>query len=776
MAQTIKHRRGKLESVKDITPINGELIIASGSDLSVHQEGLLFVGVEGNVLTPANKVFTGSAAIDVTGNDYDHSIDGVPYYDTDDKKLIILGHGGNTDVEITHSVVDFKGSGIVSSSAQVSELAGINNSQITLNAGDGLEFSSGDGVFTLNQGSAEAFTIQLDLDSDGGLEFDSNEVRIKLDGNTIDRTSSGIKLSDENLNASLNSFTGSTNLTIAGETVAINGGTVTLAAMTNGSGIVSSSAAMEALINDSFAAAVVSEIDDDEIPIAKLSQDAITIGGTSVTLGNTLSNQALLEEVVGGTGIQSGSGDISGVTAGSGITGGGNSGTVVVALDSGSIAGDGLTAKSNGSGLDINASDFTGDGLEVNSSDIRIKLDGSTIDRSSDGIKLSDENLNTSLNAFTASAGDVVTLDVGIDNNNVLQANANVTDNDFLRIDGTQVEGRTAAQVKSDIGLGNVENTAISTFAGSANITTVGTIGTGTWQGTAIDKAYLDDEVLNTSLNSFTASNANTSLNSFTASAGDVVTLDVGIGNNNVLQATSDVADDDFLRVNGTKIEGRSASELLSDIGAQAALSSTSITIGDSTISLGGTDTTLTGLTDIDMTAADHTIFNGVGANTLTLGASTTDIVIAGNLTVSGTRTIVNTTTVQYDDNILELNGSGTANGGLHVRDAEGGTTVTGSLIWDTGEDYWSAGPVGSEKELARLNASPTNNTVLKSNSSGLLVDSALSDDGTAVTISSDLIISGLTASQIVVTNGSKQLTSSTDISSLTLTLDGGQF
>ena len=776
MAQTIKHRRGKLESVKDITPINGELIIASGSDLSVHQEGLLFVGVEGNVLTPANKVFTGSAAIDVTGNDYDHSIDGVPYYDTDDKKLIILGHGGNTDVEITHSVVDFKGSGIVSSSAQVSELAGINNSQITLNAGDGLEFSSGDGVFTLNQGSAEAFTIQLDLDSDGGLEFDSNEVRIKLDGNTIDRTSSGIKLSDENLNASLNAFTGSTNLTIAGETVAINGGTVTLAAMTNGSGIVSSSAAMEALINDSFAAAVVSEIDDDEIPIAKLSQDAITIGGTSVTLGNTLSNQALLEEVVGGTGIQSGSGDISGVTAGSGITGGGNSGTVVVALDSGSIAGDGLTAKSNGSGLDINASDFTGDGLEVNSSDIRIKLDGSTIDRSSDGIKLSDENLNTSLNAFTASAGDVVTLDVGIDNNNVLQANANVTDNDFLRIDGTQVEGRTAAQVKSDIGLGNVENTAISTFAGSANITTVGTIGTGTWQGTAIDKAYLDDEVLNTSLNSFTASNANTSLNSFTASAGDVVTLDVGIGNNNVLQATSDVADDDFLRVNGTKIEGRSASELLSDIGAQAALSSTSITIGDSTISLGGTDTTLTGLTDIDMTAADHTIFNGVGANTLTLGASTTDIVIAGNLTVSGTRTIVNTTTVQYDDNILELNGSGTANGGLHVRDAEGGTTVTGSLIWDTGEDYWSAGPVGSEKELARLNASPTNNTVLKSNSSGLLVDSALSDDGTAVTISSDLIISGLTASQIVVTNGSKQLTSSTDISSLTLTLDGGQF
>ena len=78
----------------------------------------------------------------------------------------------------------------------------------------------------------------------------------------------------------------------------------------------------------------------------------------------------------------------------------------------------------------------------------------------------------------------------------------------------------------------------------------------------------------NTSLNSFTASNANTSLNSFTASAGDVVTLDVGISNNNVIQATSGISDDDFLRINGTKVEGLDASEVRSALnvadGAQA--------------------------------------------------------------------------------------------------------------------------------------------------------------------------------------------------------------
>ena len=43
----------------------------------------------------------------------------------------------------------------------------------------------------------------------------------------------------------------------------------------------------------------------------------------------------------------------------------------------------------------------------------------------------------------------------------------------------------------SDVGLGNVENTALSTWAGSANITTVGTISSGTWQGTAIGDTYI---------------------------------------------------------------------------------------------------------------------------------------------------------------------------------------------------------------------------------------------------------------------------------------------
>lgn len=44
---------------------------------------------------------------------------------------------------------------------------------------------------------------------------------------------------------------------------------------------------------------------------------------------------------------------------------------------------------------------------------------------------------------------------------------------------------------KTQVGLSTVENTALSTWAGTSNITTVGTVGTGTWQGTQVADAYI---------------------------------------------------------------------------------------------------------------------------------------------------------------------------------------------------------------------------------------------------------------------------------------------
>jgi hypothetical protein len=53
--------------------------------------------------------------------------------------------------------------------------------------------------------------------------------------------------------------------------------------------------------------------------------------------------------------------------------------------------------------------------------------------------------------------------------------------------DGAVTDAKVASGIsKSKVGLGNVENTALSTWAGSNNLTTVGTINSGTWSGTAI--------------------------------------------------------------------------------------------------------------------------------------------------------------------------------------------------------------------------------------------------------------------------------------------------
>ena len=54
----------------------------------------------------------------------------------------------------------------------------------------------------------------------------------------------------------------------------------------------------------------------------------------------------------------------------------------------------------------------------------------------------------------------------------------------FVRMNADNtVTARSASELKTDLSLNNVENTALSTWAGSANITTLGTVSTGTIAG-----------------------------------------------------------------------------------------------------------------------------------------------------------------------------------------------------------------------------------------------------------------------------------------------------
>ena len=71
----------------------------------------------------------------------------------------------------------------------------------------------------------------------------------------------------------------------------------------------------------------------------------------------------------------------------------------------------------------------------------------------------------------TEVASDIgaLTGTLGIANNNILQANANLADDDFLRVDGPQIEGRTAAETLSDIAAMPL---AGGTFTGAVTVNT----------------------------------------------------------------------------------------------------------------------------------------------------------------------------------------------------------------------------------------------------------------------------------------------------------------
>jgi hypothetical protein len=80
--------------------------------------------------------------------------------------------------------------------------------------------------------------------------------------------------------------------------------------------------------------------------------------------------------------------------------------------------------------------------------------------------------------------------------------------------------------------------------------------------------------------------------------------------------------------------------------------------------------------------------------------ASGADITINGNLTVKGTTTQIDSTTLNIGDNIIELNYGGSQTlSGIYTKDATG-TLSSGSLLWNSTTDRWIAGVSGSESTI----------------------------------------------------------------------------
>ena len=155
-----------------------------------------------------------------------------------------------------------------------------------------------------------------------------------------------------------------------------------------------------------------------------------------------------------------------------------------------------------------------------------------------------------------SSAGTVaLTSDVpssGISSGNVATFTSGVADDDFLRIDGTTVEGRSASEVLSDIGA-----QASLTF-GISNTNAV-----------KIDSASVaDDEYARFTANGLESRSTSEVLSDIGAQA----SLTFGISNTNAVKIdSSSVADDEYARFTANGLESRSNSEVLSDIGGVSA-------------------------------------------------------------------------------------------------------------------------------------------------------------------------------------------------------------
>ena len=787
MAQIIKHKRGNLEGLKTATTRAGELLVVTGSTglgTIANGDSLVFVGIDGSTATPVNKILQGTTVPDLTGVTYNTHVDGIPFFDTDDQKLYILNKGGNIEVKATPQT---GGTGLVSGSSQVvlqsadktgftgastittlgtiatgvwngTAIANANlaNSAITI---DGVSTSLGGSVTTLQLGSTSTTALAGDTTTITGGQASAITANTAKTGITSGQASA---ITANTAKISYNS-TASTKLATIAEGAEVNTvdsvagktGTVTLVKGDVGLGNVDneSKATMfsaAALTGNSTA---VTQADNDNS--TKIATTAYVQREVSDLLGGAPAAFDTLLEI--SASIANGDSDVVALTT--------TVGTKLAKASNLSDLADAGTARTN-LGVDAAGTDNSTDVTLAGSLDYltisgqAITLGAITNDDLAGSIanaKLSNSSITIDGSAISLG-GSVTTLQLGSTSSTALAG-------DTTTITGGQASAITANTAKTGITSGQASaitaNTAKISYNSSAS-TKLGTIEesadvTDTANVTAAG-ALMDSEITNlAAVKAFDGSDylasSVTTISGAQASAITANTAKVTANSSNVVSALSNqatdfgsgrISGDNFGDVAGTSTmtgsfvgDGSSLTGVASTLDISGSSGNGSIALKTQDLSIVGTSN------EIETSVSGQTITVGIVTNPTLTG----NVTVTGNLNVEGTTTTIDSTTVNIGDRILELNYAGGAgDAGLLVSDVDGGSTTSGSLLWDASSDYWMAGKLGSEKEIATLNAAPTSNRVLKANASGLLVDSTITDDGTDVSITGDLTVTGLAA------------------------------
>jgi len=106
MAQIIKHRRGSISQLKDVTAKAGELVMATGSVNDLNGP-FIFIGESENAVggyRPVSKLYSGNQAPAISSLAYGTVLDGTPYYAVGNETLYILASGGNTALDLTGNI------------------------------------------------------------------------------------------------------------------------------------------------------------------------------------------------------------------------------------------------------------------------------------------------------------------------------------------------------------------------------------------------------------------------------------------------------------------------------------------------------------------------------------------------------------------------------------------------------------------------------------------------------------------------------------------------
>lgn len=153
------------------------------------------------------------------------------------------------------------------------------------------------------------------------------------------------------------------------------------------------------------------------------------------------------------------------------------------------------------------------------------------------------------------------------------------------------------------------------------------------------------------------------------------------------------------------------------------------------------------------------------------------NLTVTGNFTVNGTTTYVSSSNVTIGDRIIELNYLGASgNGGLYVGDADG-TSTSGSLLWDSSNDYWIAGQKDLEHKILLSNGdsiisgSGVNNQVALFNAThGLDSDGNFTFDGSTLRINGSQEITEQISGSSTASFAALAVTGDASIASLTVT------